>query len=268
MLLKVPAAWRCALPALVAGCITIGSSPQRHASFVDRTITENGVAYPYQVFIPTGHDTAQRWPVILFLHGRAEAGRDGKRQLSVGIGPALRRRPERVPAIVVLPQAPTDSIWSGSVARRALRALDETMFEFRGDSDRVYVTGISMGAYGTWQLAMARPDRFAALVPIAGGVRSLMWAPQLRVTGIPDSVADPYAHVAQRVGRVPVWMFHNARDVIVPASESRRMVEALRHVGARVRYTEYPSPRHDAWTAAYDDPELWRWLFAQRIGGR
>lgn len=237
---------------------------QRTGSFVSRALTDDGVTYRYQLFVPSNYDTARLWPVILFLHGGAEGGRDGKRQTSVGIGSALRRWPDRIPAIVVLPQAPADTIWTGSAARVALRALADAILEFNGDNNRVYLTGLSMGGYGTWQLAMEHPGRFAALVPISAGVRPLLWAPRLRVTAVPDSVADPYAYVAAAIGRIPVWLFHNAFDLIVPASESRRMAKALRVAEAPVRYTEYRSARHDAWTAAYGEPELWRWLFAQR----
>lgn len=218
----------------VAGiCVAASLDAQRPASFVERSLTWDGVSYRYQVFVPQNHDTTQRWP-------------------------------DRIRAIVVFPQAPTDTIWNGVATRVALRALDEAIHEFRGDSDRVYLTGLSMGAYGTWQLALEHHGRFAALVPIGGGVRQLRWAPQLRVTAIPDTLRDPYAYVAAQLRGIPVWIFHNAADPIVPASESRRMATALRRVGAAARYTEYRSVRHDAWTAAYRDPALWRWLFAQK----
>jgi predicted peptidase len=257
----------CLIPFVCCEIMTAIASPvaaQRPARFVGRELTESGVTYRYQLFVPADYDSTRQWPVILFLHGGAEGGSDGKRQTLVGIGPALRRWPDRISAIVVLPQAPTDTIWTGVATRIALGALAAAMREFHGDSDRVYLTGISMGGYATWQFAMEHPGHFAALVPICAGVRPMWWVPRLRVAAVPDTVANPYAYVAERIRHTPVWIFHNARDFIVPASESRHMAESLREIGAPVRHTEYDSMRHDAWTAAYADPELWRWLFAQR----
>ena len=257
------------LYALAALC-TAGVTPRgavaqtvTRDTYVDRSLTQDGVTYRYKLFVPANYDSVHQWPVILFLHGGAEGGSDGNRQTREGIGAALTKWPERVPAIVVLPQAPMDSIWTGVSDRIAMGALDATMRDFRVDSDRVYLTGLSMGGYGTWQFAVDHPNIFAALVPICAGVQAPLWVPRLRVA-VPDSVRDPYAYVASRIGRLPVWIFHNAYDVIVLAGESRRMFEALRQIGAPVRFTEYQSALHDAWTAAYADPELWRWLFSQR----
>ena len=236
--------------------------------FVVRTTTVDGATYRYQVFVPRHAGGGGRPPVILYLHGAGERGADGELQTMVGLGPVVKGRAESFPAIVVLPQAPRDSVWSGAPARAAMQALDAALHEFRGDSTRVYLTGLSMGGYGTWQLALEHPGRFAALVPICGGIRSPGAVPTIRVAGVPADAADPYAYVAGRLVATPVWLFHGDADPAVPVGESRSMAEALRRAGGDVRYTEYAGVGHNSWESAYNEPELWRWLFAQRLGRR
>jgi predicted peptidase len=232
--------------------------------FLARTAVVNGASYPYKVYVPANYDGSRRWPVILFLHGAGERGSDGELQVQVGLAPAIRRAPDRVPAIIVFPQAPKDSSWSGTPGRMAMQTLDQTMREFRGDPKRVYLTGLSMGGYGTWQLALEHPKRFAALVPICSGVAyphpTATW---LRVTAVPLDAPDPYAAVARGVRRIPVWAFHGDDDQAVPVTESRKIVQALRAVGVPVKYTEYPGVGHNSWDPAYAEPGLWEWLFAQ-----
>jgi len=105
-------------------------------------------------------------------------------------------------------------------------------------------------------------------VPICGGIRSPGAVPTIRVAGVPADAADPYAYVAGRLVATPVWLFHGDADPAVPVSESRSMAEALRRAGGDVRYTEYAGVGHNSWESAYNEPELWRWLFAQRLGRR
>jgi predicted peptidase len=244
-------------------CHTSAPSPPTRWGFLARTFTEGGTTYRYQIFVPADYDRRRRWPVILFLHGAAERGSDGLLQMELGLGPVVRRNATHFPAIVVFPQAPKRHIWIGGTARLAIRALDETMRDFSGDPNRVYLTGLSMGGYGTWQLALEHPERFAAIVPVAGGIRSPWLVPELRVTGIPAGL-DPYAYTAERLRHVPAWLFHRVRDPIIPVNESRHMVVALRRVNAPVRYTEYRGFGHDVWARTYSNPDLWSWLFAQR----
>jgi len=236
--------------------------------FVVRTTTVDGATYRYQVFVPRHAERGGRPPVILYLHGAGERGADGDLQTMVGLGPVVKGRAESFPAVVVLPQAPRDSVWSGAPARAAMQALDAALHEFRGDSARVYLTGLSMGGYGTWQLALEHAGRFAALVPICGGIRSPRALASIRVAGVPADAADPYAYVAARLVDTPVWLFHGDADGAVPVSESRSMAQALRRAGGDVRYTEYAGVGHNSWESAYNEPELWRWLFAQRLGRR
>lgn len=225
-------------------------------------MTVGGLTLPYQLFVPR-HAPGASLPVVLFLHGSGERGTDGEAQLRVGLAPVVRAQMESFPAIVVFPQAPRDAVWAGLPARAAMAALDTVAGEWGADPRRVYLTGLSMGGFGTWQLALEHPDRFAALIPVCGGVEPLAQLPAIRVDGIPHDAAGPHDYVAARTAATPTWIFHGSADTAVPVAESRAMARALRALGAPVRYTEYAGVGHNSWDAAYGTPELWEWLFAQ-----
>lgn len=231
--------------------------------FLDRVVTVAGQPYPYQVYVPSAYDGTARWPVILFLHGAGERGSDGLLQTAVGLGPAIRRGPDRYPAIVVLPQAPRDSLWTGAPAAAAMAALDRTLEEFSADPDRVYLTGLSMGGHGTWYLAYRHPERFAAVVPICGWVSAGGGLPTAGAV-VPTQEGEPFEALARRLVNVPIWIFHGEVDSVVPVEESREAAAALEAAGGRVRYTELLGIDHDSWDAAYGSPELTTWLFARR----
>lgn len=201
--------------------------------------------------------------VILFLHGAGERGTDGIRQKETGLGPALRKHP--VDAIVVYPQLPPDAQWLGKNADVAMQSLDDAIRDFDGDPRRVYLTGMSLGGYGVWHLALAHPDRFAALVPVCGGIAPAGSAESVRQSPLTEYALDPYGFTARALRDIPIWMFHGADDTVIEPGESRRMHEALLREHAKdVRYTEYEGVGHNAWTRAYAEPALWRWLFEQR----
>lgn len=253
-----------ATTSLLTGC----AMPARDATpgtFVAREVTVDGAVRKYQVFVPGSH-AGRKPPVILFLNGSGERGSDNLKQLDAGLGPYVRSHVRDFPAIVVFPQAPDDSEWTQDAGPIAIAALDAAMREFDGDPDRVYLTGISMGGYGTWELALQSPQRFAALVPVCGGI-TVDWTnqrPQMQAKSV-IGAADPFAEAARRLRDVPVWIFHGADDDAVPPAQSRRMVAALKAAGARdVRYTEFPGVKHNSWDPAYAMPALWDWLFAQR----
>ena len=232
--------------------------------FLDRALEDAGATWRYQIFVPSSFDPGRRWPVILFLHGGGERGSDGLRQTGEGLGNAIRRHPERFPAIVVCQQAPRGERWSGTAARHALEALDRTIREFHGDPARVYVVGLSMGGYGVVEIAGAHPDRFAAAVSVCGGVvLSRAMAERYDMPPIAPS-ADPYGEAAERLQRIPMRLYHGAEDDSVSVEESRRLAAALEARGANVKYVEYPGVGHGSWIPAFDDPELWRWLLAQK----
>jgi predicted peptidase len=252
-----------ACTALLAGACATPVTEPAMGTFVQRELVVEGATHRYQVFVPAPSAAGPSPPVILFLHGTGERGSDGEKPVRVGLGPHVLAHRADFPAIVVFPQAPDDHDWNGDAAALALAALDQATEEFHGDRDRTYLTGLSMGGYGTWELAMLQPHRFAALVPICGGLVPPRDERQLFVTPLAGS-ADPYATLAKNLRHVPVWIFHGAKDDLVPPDDDRRTYAALKAAGADVRYTEFPDANHNAWDPAYATPELWSWLFAQR----
>ncbi len=228
--------------------------------FLDRSIEHGGTRYPYQVYVPSNYDASVAWPVVLFLHGAGERGNDGLLQTEVGIGTAIRRYPQRYPAIVVMPQAPRDTFWGGPPGDAAMAALDQTCKEFNTDARRIYLTGLSMGGHGSWMLAYRHVDRFAAAIVVCGFVGD---RPN-RASTVPAGDGTPHQRMAARVKSLPIWIVHGEADSLVPVSESRLMHEALLAVNGNVRYTEVPGTDHDSWTPTYASESIIRWLFEQR----
>ena len=249
-------------------CSLLGActmQPQRPAvgTFVERTQTLGGMSYRYQVFVPSRKAGGRHPPVILFLHGTGERGSDGDKPTRVGIGPYVRKHLADFPAIVVFPQAPDGRDWNGLAATLAFDEMEQASEAFGGDRNRTYLTGLSMGGYGVWELALAQPHRFAALVPICGALLPPSDERELFVTPLAGE-ADPYATLARRLRHLPIWIFHGARDDLVPPNDDRLTYAALQAAGADAQYTELPDANHDAWDPAYATPALWQWLFAQR----
>jgi predicted peptidase len=233
--------------------------------FLDRTVSVSGTDYRYQVFVPAEFNKKKTWPVVLFLHGSGERGEDGLIQTDVGIGHAIRLKNSRFAFIVVMPQCRENKIWGNAdMQAQALAALDASIKEFHGDRNRVYLTGLSMGGYGTWEIAAGHPGKFAALIPICSGVRPLKDMPELFV-GVDPKAADPYAEIARRVAGTPIWMFHGDADQSVPVTEARHLAEALTTANAKFKYTEYPGVGHNSWDNAYAEPELFPWMLAQTL---
>jgi len=177
-----------------------------------------------------------------------------KRALELAGGPSA--------PIVVFPQAPRGSYFGMPENNaRVLAALDEVLARYHGDPDRVYLTGNSLGGYGTWFLGALVPERFAALVPICGGVRGAASKGGPFAT-FPDS--ERPKEIARRLVGKPIWIFHGADDWLVPVRNSREMATVLKAAGNEVVFTEYAGVGHNAWDRAYADPALWEWLLAQR----
>ncbi|MBI5773934.1 MAG: alpha/beta fold hydrolase [Verrucomicrobia bacterium] len=202
----------------------------------------------YLLFLPRGYDakSRQRWPLLLFLHGAGERGANLKLVAKYG-PPKIAPHQPGFPFILVSPQCPARTMWDPDAL---LALLDDVTARHRVDRRRVYLTGMSMGGFGAWRLAIAEPQRFAAVVPICGGGDVL-----------PIFLAEPARERALRT--LPVWAFHGACDEVVPLAESERMVQALRQAGATdVRLTVYPDAGHDSWTETYDNPKLYEWLMS------
>lgn len=238
-----------------------GAAHRQDTGFLNRSLEYDGVLRRYVVYLPENWDRSQRWPVILFLHGSGERGTEGLDETQIGLPQAIRLHPERWPFVVVMPQVPfnhhhwTDPEMMGV----AMAALQAEVKEFHGDPDRVYLTGLSLGGYGVWEIAKTYPHRFAALVPVSGGI-FWSYAPERRR----EANTLP-AEYARAVGRTPTWIFHGADDPVVSPRQSLLMYQALKAEGGDVRFWEYAGIRHNVWDRAYGEPQLPRWLLAQRL---
>lgn len=207
---------------------------------------------PYRLLKPKDLKENQKYPVVLFLHGMKERGNDNEQQLNFITTPFLNEKNRNeFPCFVVVPQCPENELWSypnwynepEEPTKTVIKLLDSLAALPTVDNKRIYVMGLSMGGYGTWYLLTRYPDRFAAAIPICGGGD---W-----------SQAGNFAHV-------PIWAFHGAKDKIVDPDQSRRMVEVLKKIGGKPRYTEYRKAGHDCWTQVFVEPELFVWLFNQK----
>lgn len=234
---------------LVIGFATLAPGQDKlKTGFVDKTFKNaDDKTSPYVVYVPKDYDGTKEYPIILFLHGAGETKTEkkgGKMPVEVGIGPAIKKREKDFPFIVVIPQAEGFG-WGATTAnaKRALSILDEVMKEYKVDAKRQYLSGLSMGGMGTWSIAMAQPDRFAAIVPICGR-------------------GD--VKTADKIKDLPCWAFHGDADTSVNVSGSRDMIEAIKKAGGNPKYTEYPKVGHNSWDMAYGTDELYKWLLEQK----
>jgi len=234
------------------------------SGFEERTVAvpEDGrpVEFRYRVLKPAVIEAGRHYPVVLFLHGAGERGTDNELQLEyLPTWLAAQQTQRRHPCFVVAPQCRADHRWvevdwsdKQSTPQRpgptvdmaaAVAALDAVMKGEPVDRDRVYLTGLSMGGYGAWDLAARMPERFAAVIPICSGG---------------DEATAP------KLASLPIWCFHGEADNVVPVERSRTMVEAVKAAGGTVTYTEFAGVGHDSWTPAYRDPATLDWLFKQK----
>ncbi|HEX6123903.1 MAG TPA: prolyl oligopeptidase family serine peptidase [Pyrinomonadaceae bacterium] len=242
------------------------------SAFSAREVVVGGKAYGYRVYAPKNRDPNTKLPVMLFLHGSGARGDDNIAQVDV-IAWALEPVKEKINFIVVVPQCRENTFWAAKdMADYSLAALDAAVNEFNGDTNRLYLAGFSLGGYGVWQIAAANPGKFAALVPVAGGVvgeRPI--EPPDRAAIIPSvgtmlDSPEPYQAVAKAIGQTSVWVFHGAKDDAVPVAFAQRIVQALKETGStNVRYTEYPDDGHQIFGKAIVEPGLLEWLEAQRL---
>ncbi len=243
-------------PSLAAAATSeyVVASQRPHSTrlqIVDSGNVAQTVAVDYLLYLPRGYgqDPQRRWPLILFLHGSEERGDDPRLLTRNGL-PKILEEQSALPCVVVSPQCPLGSWWWPRTKILAA-LLDWIQTTYLVDANRLYLTGISMGAYGAWALALRYPRRFAALVPIAGGA-------DFQSGSLPANMCD--------LKRIPVWAFHGERDANVSPLESKRAVNALQACGGNVRLTLYPEADHEgAWELAYSDPVLYSWLLQQAL---
>lgn len=216
--------------------------PNQEPRRLDRAITKH-VALDYLLHVPKAYaqDDATAWPLILFLHGAGERGSDLELVKKHGI-PRIVEEQADFPFITVSPQCPLELDWTWQTDA-LLALLDDITQAYRVDPARIYLTGLSMGGFGTWALAQVAPERFAAIAPICGGGNRRR---------------------ARRLVGIPTWVFHGAKDDVVPLKASEEMVEALKNAGGDVTFTVYPEAKHDSWTETYANPELYRWFLSHR----
>lgn len=216
----------------------------RHS--VEKKVTQH-LALNYLLYLPSGHnsDPNEKWPFILFLHGAGERGSNLNLIKKHGIPKIVEK--QDIPFVAISPQCPEDHWWSDYLP--LLDEIIQTAIDtLNVDPDRVYLTGLSMGGYGTWHMAVEHPERFAAIAPICGGGP---W--MYNVRGRLDEIQH-----------IPTWVFHGAKDDIVPLRESQVMVQALKDCGGDVQLTVYPNLKHNSWGRTYSNPKLFEWFLAHR----
>jgi predicted peptidase len=235
------------------------SAADNRDRFEARTFTDSaGEKLNYRLLKPKDYDANKKYPLVLFLHGAGERGDDNVKQLVHGMNDfASDEVMAKYPCFVIAPQCPNDAKWveidwsarthkAPDKPARALRLSFETIEalkkEFSIDDKRLYVTGLSMGGYGTWDAIERKPDFFAAAAPVCGG----------------GDVEN-----AKKIAKLPIWAFHGDKDTAVKVERTRDMIAAIKAAGGEPKYTEYPGVGHDSWSATYRNPEFYAWLFAQ-----
>lgn len=195
----------------------------------------------YLLYLPKDYSSSDStFPLVLFLHGAGERGTDLEKVKVHGL-PKLINEGNEFPFIVVSPQCPENKVWDTDIL---IALLDEIEATYRIDSNRIYVTGLSMGGNGTWSLAIAQPNRFAAIAPVCG------WNMPSDACTIKD---------------MPIWVFHGAKDNVIPIGSSEFMVKRLKSCGSDVRFTIYPKANHNSWTETYNNDELYIWFLEQSL---
>ncbi|MDX1943955.1 MAG: prolyl oligopeptidase family serine peptidase [Pirellulaceae bacterium] len=227
--------------------------------FEARVYKDEAGELPYRLLKPKDYDPNKKYPLVVFLHGAGERGNDNKRQLVHGMADfASDANMEKYPAFVLAPQCASGKKWcevdwgadSHTMPEKPSQGLAATFAvieqlqkELSIDPNRLYITGLSMGGYGTWDAIQRRPDLFAAAVPICGG-------------------GDPAG--AAQMKDIPIWCFHGSDDTAVKVKRSRDMIKAIESAGGKPKYTEYPGVGHNSWSRTYADPAMFAWLFSQK----
>ena len=237
--------------------------------FPSRSVNLDGQQHNFRIFVPPGRNSGEKIPVMLYLHGSNRRGSDNRSQLE-DLAEVMKEFTP--PFIVVFPQCPEGTFWAGPALQQAIAALDQTVKEFNGDENRLYLAGYSMGGFGAWQAAVTYPHKFAAVVPVAGGILPVgqpseedkaLLSPAVRAA---NQKSDVYKAFADAIGDTPVWVFHGAQDEAVPVEGARKMVETLKVAGnPNVKYTEFENVGHGSVINAFTESGLYNWLDAQKL---
>ncbi len=246
--------------------MSVATKAKNLNAFGSGSFVSKGDTLPYRILFPKNFEPAEKYPLLLFLHGRGESGKDNRAQLKIG-GAFFSHKNfrEKYPSIVIFPQCAWESYWSNVDIKP--EGSDKRSFHFKNagkptnsmaplltfmdnfvakpfvDKHRVYVGGLSMGGMGTLEILRRRTKMFAAGFPICGG----------------DNVAN-----VKKYNKVPLWIFHGADDDVVPAFLSQNVADALKAKGAKdVKLSVYPGVKHNSWDNAFAEPELLSWLFSK-----
>jgi predicted peptidase len=233
--------------------------PRAEEIYAAKIFRHEDQTLPYRFLKPEHIEAGRKYPLVLFLHGAGERGNDNRKQLVHALPEFIKRQNRaRFPCFVVAPQCPTERRWvevDWTLQRHEMpeemsvplgltwELLQQVTEQYPIDQDRIYITGLSMGGYGAWDLIQRKPDYFAAALPVCGG-------------------ADE--KYAERLINLPIWTFHGDKDAVVPLVRSTRMVETIEKAGGKPKLTIYPGVGHDSWTATYANPEVLEWLFSQK----
>lgn len=194
----------------------------------------------YWAYTPKNYDSKEKWPLMVFLHGAGERG-DNMAIVKKHGPPKLVEQGKDFPFVLVSPQCKKGKRWH---VEHLSKLLDEVESKYKVDKSKIYLTGLSMGGYGSWALAAHSPERFAAVAPICGGGDE---------TTIPGKIGS----------KVPIWVFHGAKDKVVPCSQSEDLVKGFKDIGVEVQFTVYPEAGHDSWSETYDNPKLYKWFLSK-----
>ncbi|PAB60828.1 carboxylesterase family protein [Anaeromicrobium sediminis] len=197
----------------------------------------------YLLYLPKDYSDNKEWPLILFLHGMGERGDNLNLVKKEGL-PRLLETNKEFPFVVVAPQCPDESYWTKHVDD-LYQLINTIKKEHSIAESHVYLTGISMGGFGTWSLGTKYPEEFAAIAPICGGLED--------------------REIVKNLKNTPVWVFHGAKDPIIPIESSQILVDTLKECGGDVQFTIYPDLEHDSWTVTYDNPELYSWFLKHKL---
>ena len=220
---------------------------EKESSHLIQTKAETDFESRFLLFLPEDYNLKDKWPLMLFLHGAGERGSDLDK-VAVHGPPKLARQGKLQEFIIIAPQCPKGDYWdSHQQQSNLIHLLNTAEKELKVDSDKIYITGLSMGGFGTWELTANLHHRIAAAAPVCGG--GSVWNSRL-------------------LKKVPIWAFHGAKDDIVPPELSEEMVEAVNEKGGNARLTIFPNANHNSWDPAYDTDELYKWLLEQNLQNR